>query len=259
MPELPEVERAARVLEAAVRGKAIRDLRVLHPSLARRLPAQRVAELRGRTIERVERRGKHQLLHLEGGVMLHAHFRMTGDWAVGRTDEPEERFTRAVLDLSDDTRVSLVDSRALATLTVHLPGEASLPQLGPEPFSAMFSAEWLRDVLQRRRGAIKPALLDQRVVAGLGNIYTAEALWLARISPRAMAARLGPERRERLVRAIRRVLDRAPAARYADDDRAARWRVYDREGKPCRRCGAPIARIVQGGRSTYFCRRCQRS
>lgn len=258
MPELPEVERAARTLDAAVRGKTMTNLRVLHPSLARQLPAGRIAALRGRTIERIERRGKHQLLHLDGGIVLHAHFRMTGDWSIGRLEEPEERFARAVLELSDGTRVSLLDSRALATLTVHLPGEAPLPQLGPEPFDATFSAEWLRQAFERRRGAIKPSLLDQRVVAGLGNIYAAEALWLARISPRAIAARLGPARRARLVRAIRDVLRRAPAARYADRDGAARWRVYDREGKPCRRCGAPIARIVQGGRSTYFCPRCQR-
>ncbi|HET7564251.1 MAG TPA: bifunctional DNA-formamidopyrimidine glycosylase/DNA-(apurinic or apyrimidinic site) lyase [Gemmatimonadaceae bacterium] len=258
MPELPEVERAARVLERAVRGKTIVALRVLHPSLARRLPLERLAQLRGRTIERVERRGKHQLLHLDNGMVLHAHFRMTGDWMIGHAHDPDERFTRAVLEFSDGTRVSLVDSRALATLTVHFSGEVPLPPLGPEPFSTAFTSEWLRHALERRRGAIKLSLLDQRVVAGLGNIYAAEALWLARISPRAIAARLGPERRDRLVRAIRDVLRRAPAARYTERDAGARWRVYDREGKPCRRCGTPIARIVQGGRSTYFCPTCQR-
>jgi len=258
MPELPEVERAARRLEAAARGKVIVELRVLHPSLARRLPAELAATVRGRRIAAVERRGKHQLLRLDDGSALHVHFRMSGDWVVGHQGGTEERHARAVLELSDGTRISLVDSRALATLTLHAPGEDPLPQLGPEPFSAAFTADALGRALAHRRGAIKPALLDQRVVAGVGNIYAAEALWLARISPRAMAARLGPARRERLVRAIRQVLRRAPAARYADRDVRARWRVYDREGRPCRRCGAPVARIVQSGRSTYFCPRCQR-
>jgi len=259
MPELPEVERAARRLEAAARGKTIIELRVLHPSLARRLPAELATSVRGRRIVAIERRGKHQVLRLDDGSVLHVHFRMSGDWVVGHRSDAEVRHARAVLDLSDGARVSLVDSRALATLTLHAPGEDPLPQLGPEPFSTAFTADSLGHALAHRRAAIKPALLDQRVVAGVGNIYAAEALWLARISPRASAARLGPERRARLVRAIRQVLRRAPSARYADRDDRVRWRVYDREGAPCRRCGSPIMRIVQGGRSTYYCPRCQRS
>jgi formamidopyrimidine-DNA glycosylase len=258
MPELPEVERAARALDAAARGKTIAALRVLHRSLARRLSDERAEQARGRVIERVERRGKHQLLHLSGGVVLHAHFRMAGDWVVGRVGDPEERFARAVLELTDGTRVSLVDSRALATLSLHDPGDTVLPALGPEPFSAAFTTDWLRAALAGRRIAIKPALLDQRVVAGLGNIYAAEALWLARIDPRATAGRLGAARLERLVRAIRQVLTRAPTERYTERGGEVRWRVYDREGSRCRRCGGTIARTVQAGRSTYYCPRCQR-
>src|SRR5919206_4644465 len=258
MPELPEVEHAARTLEAAVRGKRVEQLRVRHPALERRLPAERARRVRGRAVRRVERRGKHQLLHLDDGSVIHVHFRMTGDWAIGRVGEDDVPFARAVLEFEDGTRVSLVDPRALATLALHDAGSA-LPELGPEPFDASFTAESLGAALARRRGPIKPALLDQRVVAGLGNIYVAEALWLARISPRARAATLSLERRRRLVQAIRRVLRRAPAGRYWADERTARWRVYDREGEPCPRCRATIARIVQAGRSTYFCPRCQRS
>jgi formamidopyrimidine-DNA glycosylase len=206
----------------------------------------------------VERRGKHQLLHLDDGSVVHVHFRMTGDWDIGRVGEDDPPFARAALEFDDGTRASLVDSRALATLALHDSSDA-LPDLGPEPFDAAFTATSLGAALARRRGPIKPALLDQRVVAGLGNIYVAEALWLARISPRARAATLSDARRRRLVQAIRRVLRRAPAGRYWADARTSRWRVYDREGLPCPRCGATVARIVQAGRSTYYCPRCQRS
>jgi formamidopyrimidine-DNA glycosylase len=183
---------------------------------------------------------------------------MTGDWEIGRVTESEAPLARAVLEFEDGTRVSLVDPRALATVALH-DSDSALPDLGPEPFDAAFTAESLGAALARRRGPIKPALLDQRVVAGLGNIYVAEALWLARISPRARATTLSAERRRRLVQAIRRVLHRAPAGRYWADERTARWRVYDREGEACPRCRATIARIVQAGRSTYYCPRCQRT
>jgi formamidopyrimidine-DNA glycosylase len=208
-------------------------------------------------VQRVERRGKHQLLHLDDGSVVHVHFRMTGDWLIGQVGDDDARLSRAVLEFEDGTRVSLVDSRALATVALH-DSATTLPELGPEPFDATFSATSLGASLARRRGPIKPALLDQRVVAGLGNIYVAEALWLARINPRASAATLSAERRQRLVRAIRSVLRRAPAGRYWADERTSRWRVYDREGKPCPRCRSTITRIVQAGRSTYFCPHCQR-
>jgi formamidopyrimidine-DNA glycosylase len=259
MPELPEVEEAAGRLRSAALGKTIVRLRVLHPALARRFPARDAASVAGATIRRIERRGKHQLLHLDDGRALVVHFRMTGDWEVGRVEEPEPRFARAALDLADGTRVTLADPRALATLTLHDARSAPLPALGPEANDPAFTAEHLGEALAARRGAIKPALLDQRVVAGLGNIYAAEALWRARISPRASARALSLERRRRLVRAIRDVLDRAPGGRYWIGEREARWKVYDREGKACPRCGSRIRRITQAGRSTYYCPRCQRS
>ena len=260
MPELPEVESAARILAAAARGKSITSLRILHPALARRLPNGQLERVRGLVVDRVERRGKHQLLHLGDGSILHVHFRMTGDWLVGRCGAADAPFARAALELVDGTRISLIDPRALATITWHAPGSAPLPTLGPEPTDPAFTATFLRDVLATRHGAIKPALLDQRVVAGLGNIYAAEALWLARISPRARATNLSAVRRTRLVRAIQQVLTRASrrAGRYADGA-TIRFNVYDREGECCRRCGRRIVRITQVGRSTYYCPRCQRA
>ena len=130
--------------------------------------------------------------------------------------------------------------------------------MGPEADDPAFTADALGAALAKRRGPIKPALLDQRVVAGLGNIYAAEALWLAKISPFTPASKLGAERRTRLVRAIRDVLRRAPSGRYWMSDRVTNWRVYDREGQKCKRCDGRIKRSVQGGRSTFHCAKCQR-
>lgn len=258
MPELPEVERASRLLRDAVVGRPIAAVRVLHPSLARRLTAIELATLNGRVIVAVERRGKHQLMRLDDGRVLHAHFRMTGDWVTGRAGDALRPTVRAVIDLADGSAVALDDSRALATLTLHAAGDNPLPALGPEPSDATFTADSLGAALATRRGPIKPALLDQRVVAGLGNIYAAEALWEARISPRAPARSLSDARLRTLVRAIRKVLERAPAARYSDDSRSSRWRVYDREGARCPRHDGTIRRVVQAGRSTYYCPGCQR-
>jgi formamidopyrimidine-DNA glycosylase len=260
MPELPEITAAALQLSSALKGKTLARAETLHKSFTRRLPKKHSASLPGRTVSTVTRRGKHQLLHFTDGAVLLAHFRLNGEWDVARDGDPIPRFARVVLTATDGTRVSLVDSRALSTLELAASAEqaaAKLPDLGPEPDQPAFTAAALGASLARRRGPIKPALLDQRIVAGLGNIYTVEALWLARISPATPAAKLGPARLTRLVKAIRDVLRRAPAGRYWMDDRVTNWRVYDREGSPCRRCGARIRRVAQGGRSTYHCPGCQ--
>ena len=260
MPELPEVAEAAQRLSRAVRGKSIREVTVLHPSLRRRLSRRDAERLRGLVIRGVERRGKHQLLELSDGSTLCVHFRMSGDWSVGRSGDETEPFARLLLDLTDGTRVALVDPRALATLSVAAPGQAAAPSIGPDALDPAFGHRELAAALARKRSAIKPALLDQRVVAGLGNIYAAEALWEARMSPFADAATLGAERLRRLVSAIRLVLTRAQRnpARYSDRSAEPRFRVYGRAGEPCPRCGAPIVRKVQAGRSTYYCPHCQR-
>jgi formamidopyrimidine-DNA glycosylase len=256
MPELPEVEAAVRELRAAIVARAVARVRRLHPTIVRALPDADADALLGRRVVAVERRGKHQLLRLDDGTVLHAHFRMSGDWCVGRAGETP-RHARAVLDLDDGSAVALVDPRALATLALRR-ADAD-PALGPEATDPAFDADALGRALARRRGPIKPALLDQRVVAGLGNIYAAEALWRARISPRAAASALGPARRARLVDAIRETLREALAApaRYSSGEGADAMRVYGREGEPCARCGAAIRRVVQAGRSTYYCPRCQ--
>lgn len=256
MPELPEVEAAMNVLRRRAKGRTIARLRLLHPAMRRRLSPARVRSLAGAQIERVERRGKHQLLHLTDGRVLHAHFRMNGDWECGKVTDELPRFARAVLEFTDGTRLSFVDSRALGTIELHPAGALLDLGLGPDASDKKWTAEQLGGALATRRGPIKPALLDQKLVAGLGNIYAAESLWRARIDPRAPSRSLTPVQVKALRRSVAAVLERATGSRYTDDSTVA-LDVYDREGLPCRRCRTPIERIVQAGRSTYFCPSCQ--
>lgn len=258
MPELPEVEYAARQLRAAVVGRMVREVKALHPSQRRGLPPRDIARVRGATIESVERRGKHQLLRLSTGDTLVVHFRMTGDWLLDSSDGSVPRFARVVIGLDDGVRISLVDPRALSTVRVVRRDGRGMPELGPDAADPTVSVDTFGAALERRRVAIKVALLDQRVLAGVGNIYAAEALWLARIDPRVPASSLSRARRARLLDAIRAVLAKAEGVgeRYRDD--SGRFEVYGREGEPCTRCGARIRRLHQAGRSTYYCPRCQR-
>ena len=257
MPELPEVESAVRRLRRATVGKRITDGAVLHPSLRRRLTNARLRSTRGVSVVSVDRRGKHQLLRLDDGRVLHGHFRMTGDWTIDRADDELPRFARAWVSFDDGTRVVLDDPRALSTLDLHGKTEELDLGLGPEPSDASLTTDYLLDAFARRRGPIKPVLLDQRVIAGLGNIYAAESLWHAKISPLTNAAELSKKQIADLLRAIRKVIKAATGARYTDSD-VSRLAVYDRAGQPCRRCGTTIERVVQAGRSTYYCPGCQR-
>jgi formamidopyrimidine-DNA glycosylase len=259
MPELPEVERAARALKRASLGKTIASVRAIHPALKRKLPPARARLAKGKRIKAIERRGKHQLLHLDSGDTLVVHFRMNGDWEIGTTADSLDQFTRAVIELTDGTRVSLVDRRALSSITLDREGASSLPKLGREASDRALDADYLLGALEKKKIAIKPALMDQSVVAGLGNIYVAEALWEAELDPRTPSAKVLRVNLEKLIAAIRLVLSpkkRRPG-RYTDTRGVSRFAVYDREGKICRRCGGTIERIVQAGRSTYFCPDCQ--
>ena len=260
MPELPEVERAARVLRKAAAGRTIDRIRLLHPALKRRISAHRLRTLRGATVADVVRRGKHQLLMLDDGRVFHVHFRMAGDWSVGRTEDPLPKFARATIELTSGERVALIDPRALSTVELHSVGSDPIVGLGLEPADAALTPAVLLDAFARRRGPIKPVLLDQRIIAGIGNIYASEALWRAKINPAAAASELTRARITRLLGAIRDVLGRAARVpgRYRDTRDSVRIAVYGRAGKPCRRCSTPIERIVQAGRSTYFCPKCQR-
>jgi formamidopyrimidine-DNA glycosylase len=261
MPELPEVERAVAVARAVALGRTITSVRVRHPSQRRGLPARDARSLVGDRVVAVERRGKSQHLVLASGRVLCVHFRMTGDWLVPGP-APLPRPVRAVIAFDDGGRLALHDPRALSVISLCAAGEDGTAGLGPDALERAFTPEYLITALARRRIPIKVALLDQSVVAGIGNIYASEALWRARIDPRIPANRLTRARLATLVRAIRTTLRIAlrRQERYygsGNEDDGNRFAVYDREGEPCRRCRARIKRIIQAGRSTYFCAACQ--
>lgn len=259
MPELPEVEYAARTARRVLAGRRIIAARAHHPSQRRTLTAAVARRIAGQRVKGVERRGKHQLLVLADGATVLVHFRLNGDWHVGRSATALPPHARVSFDLDNGRRLSLVDSRALCTVQWFSAAASPELGLGPEPEDPSLTAKALRTALARKRGPIKPALLDQTLVAGVGNIYAAEACWHARISPRTPAARLSAVRVARLLAGLRLALadGHINAGRYHVGEREIPFKVYDREGEPCTHCGSAIRRIVQAGRGTWFCARCQ--
>ncbi len=262
MPELPEVEVSRQLLLPLVRGRRIE--RIVHQDPKRYKDTDRAA---GQRIHDLRRRGKFLIFDLDRGHLV-VHFGMSGGFRFAPTPH-----TRAVLEL-EDRRLYFHDPRRFGYLRWVARPEAVplLATMGPEPLSEAFTPAYLRRVLAGRRRPIKSALLDQRLVAGLGNIYSDEALFKARIHPLTPAGALGPRRIARLHGAIRDVLTRAIAAggsTLADksylrpDARPGYFQiehaVYGREGQPCPVCGTPIARVRVAGRSSYFCPRCQRA
>jgi formamidopyrimidine-DNA glycosylase len=254
VPELPEVERAVVALRRHLVGRRIKSLEIHHPALARRLSARQRRSVAGARVVAITRRGKHQLIELDDGRMLHAHFRMTGAWVAGKA-AAAARYPRATLRLDDGLSVVLDDPRALSSIELDRAGVNPTPDIGPDADDPSLDADWLLDRLRARRIPIKVALLDQRIIAGVGNIYAAESLWRARIDPRRSARSIPRAEIAKLLAGIRAVLHRASGARYRDG--GSRFEVYDRAGKPCRRCRATIERITQAARSTYFCPHCQ--
>lgn len=259
MPELPEVEFAIRRLRRVIRGRRIERLRAHHRSQRRGLTPAAIRRIEGRVVVDVLRRGKHQLLILDDGATLLVHFRMNGDWVLDQRDTALPPHARVTFDLDSGRRAVLVDSRALCTVTWHAPGDPPALGLGPEPEDPSLTPAQLRARLATKRGPLKPVLLDQSMLAGVGNIYAAEACWHARISPRAIASSLTLARVARLLEGLRTALGdgHVNAGRYHRGEREIPFRVYDREGEPCTRCASPVRRITQAGRSTYFCTRCQ--
>ena len=260
MPELPEVEAAAVRLRSVILGRTLLTLAAHHPSQQRQLPIIVIRRASGQAVVRVERRGKHQLIHLHDGGLLHIHFRMNGDWEFTRVSDPLPRYARVTFDFDDGARVSLTDSRALCTVRYHAAGRPPALELGPEADDPALTGSTVRLSLATKRGPIKAALLDQRVIAGIGNIYASEALWRSRINPSAVAGTLSLAHVKRLLTGLRTALADGVrnAGYYRTGGRVTPFKVYDRAGEPCKRCGKKIKRIVQAGRSTYYCPNCQR-
>jgi formamidopyrimidine-DNA glycosylase len=267
MPELPEVETIRTQLAPRLEGRTIVRAEILDPRLTRPYDLFEVAEeLEGDTVVGVERRGKYLLVRLESGLGLLVHLRMTGSFGFAPVSHE-----RAVLELDDGSRVVYRDVRRFGTWLVLENAELE-PYLatknGPEPLGPRFSARWLATQLARRKAPLKAVLLDQRVVAGLGNIYADEALWRARMNPLRPANGLTDDEVALVTRAIRAAL-RAGIERqgstlrdYAAPDGASgsmqeEFRVYGRDGEPCRRCRTLIVKTRVGGRGTWFCPHCQ--
>jgi formamidopyrimidine-DNA glycosylase len=274
VPELPEVEIVRRGIAPVLEGGTIERAVILDPRLVRPFdPGIVASELVGERVTTVGRRGKYLIVWFESGRALLIHLRMTGSLrhaAYGAlTDDP---YTRAVLSLDNGSDVAFRDVRRFATWELLEPpdvGPFLAERLGPEPLGR-FSAARLGRRLEGRRAPLKSALLDQRTVAGLGNIYVDEALWHSRLHPLRVAGSLDREELSRLHRAMRRVLRRgierhgSTLSDFAAPDGAygsmqEEFRAYGRGGDPCDRCRGPLERIVVGGRGTTFCPRCQPS
>jgi formamidopyrimidine-DNA glycosylase len=272
VPELPEVESVRRRLEPVLTGRRleaveIRDVRLVAPLDPRAVGA----ELDGERVAAVERRGKYLILRFESERVLLVHLRMTGSFEHG-PELAEDPYRRALVRLDDGTQLAYRDVRRFGTWLLLEPGEevAYLARrLGAEPFDDAFTPAALAKRLAGRRAPVKAALLDQRTLAGMGNIYVDEALWRAKLHPLRPAASLRPAEVKRLHEAIRAVLELGIARQgstlrdYRLPDGSSggmqtEFRVYGREGEPCERCGSPITRTVVGGRGTWFCPRCQR-
>ena len=267
MPELPEVEAASRHLRAWLSGHRIERARAARTRVLRGQAPQRFAALKGHRLERIERFGKWMLLSFDGGEGLISHLGMTGKWVRRRADEPLTGHTRATLELDDGLAVDYRDPRLFGLLlrgkTERLRVLPSLTQLGPDPLPAI-DVERLHSMLSRTRRSLKEALMDQRTLAGLGNIYVVEALHRAKLDPRRAGTTLSVEETRRLAGAILDTLQAALVEEagdepitYVEEGGENVFRVYDRGGLPCLACATPIRRIVQGGRSTFYCPACQ--
>lgn len=292
MPELPEVETVVRGLRPALEGKRLARVELRRPDLRFPFPDNFETRLTGRTVTEVVRRAKYILIRLDSGETWLAHLGMSGRFTVspgaaGRSGQAGhnsgwamvEKHDHVLVEVADGGRVVFNDTRRFGFMDLIPPGaegeNVHLAALGPEPLSEEFDAAYLAAALRGKRTPVKSALLDQHVVAGIGNIYACEALWRAGISPRRSAHTVAGGRAERLVAAVQSVLGEAIEAGgsslrdYVQTDGELgyfqhRWAVYDREGETCSKCleagveDCRIGRIVQSGRSTFYCSRQQR-
>jgi formamidopyrimidine-DNA glycosylase len=274
VPELPEVEAVRLALDPVLTGARIERVELRRAGLRAPFPSRFQPDIEGQRVARLTRRAKYLMATLSSGDVLVMHLGMSGSFRTepaehggGDDSDPHDHVlfhldSGTTVIFNDPRRFGVMDLLSPAALAAH----ASIGGLGPEPLSPAFDAAALARACRGKKVSLKAALLDQRVVAGVGNIYACEALHVARLSPARKASTLATpagrprESAERLARAIKAVLSRAIARAGRADYRSDRFHVYDREGRPCPRrgCGGTIKRQVQGGRSTFHCPRCQR-
>lgn len=271
MPELPEVETTVRGLEPVLKGKRIASIELRREDLRWPFPPDLRQRLTGARVTALGRRAKYGLIETDRGDTMIFHLGMSGHWRV----DPFElgKHDHVVIETEEGRRLALNDHRRFGSLdivrTEELANYGPFVKMGPEPLSEAFDAPYLAEVLKGRSAPIKALLLDQRIVAGLGNIYVCDALNLAKIAPGRAGGHIAQARLDRLAEAVKRVLHAAIAAGGSSlrdfvqpggelGYFSKEWRVYGREGLPCPRCGATIRRRVDSGRSTFHCPKCQR-
>jgi formamidopyrimidine-DNA glycosylase len=270
MPELPEVETTRLGLLPRLQGRALMRIEVRNPHLRWRVPDDLEARLAGHTLRQLDRRGKYLLFDFGPATQI-VHLGMSGSLRFAEADEPAARHDHVDWLFDDGTMLRLRDPRRFgAVLWTENPAQHPLlAQLGPEPLTPEFDAAYLHAQCQRRKATIKQVIMDSQVVVGVGNIYASESLFHAGIRPATSARRLSRPACTRLVAAIKQVLTAAIAAGgsslrdYVHSSGELGYfqlqtRVYDREGLPCKTCAAPIRRIVQGQRASFYCPTCQR-
>jgi formamidopyrimidine-DNA glycosylase len=273
VPELPEVETVARLIRPHLVGRVVRASEVSWPRTVGGRVASFERAVVGARIESVERRAKYIVLELSRGGRaagaLLGHLRMTGRMHVEAGDWDPGKFSKVRLELDDGRAFHFIDVRKFGRLVFTPDARRELSELGPEPLGDEFTAEWLAHALRARRRALKPLLLDQTFLAGLGNIYVDESLFRARLHPLASSQRVGPEQARALHREIRATLAEAVEREGSSFDVFYRtpegnpgsyqeqFKVYGRGGEPCRVCAATIVRFVVGQRGTHVCPKCQ--
>lgn len=277
MPELPEVELVAKSLNELVKGRKIIIAELLRERLAPENPPEEfAAKLKNSTINSVTRRGKHILFDLSNGKTLIVHLRMSGRFKLLPIERELPKFTHAIFYFEDETRLIFTDQRHFGFMkiveTENLQEAKEIKKLAPEPFSDEFSKEYFRETLKTSSRSLKEFLLDQTKVTGLGNIYAAEAMFLAKLHPQTPANEVSIVKANRLHEFIKEVLAESIAygstlnadpenidGSYYGGGYENEWRVYDRENEPCVVCGTKIERLKQAGRSSYFCPKCQKT
>lgn len=267
MPELPEVDAVVRRLFESAAGATIQSSHIERAGNVAPQRAEHFTVLHGATLLNVRRRAKYIFLDFSRGLHMQVHLRMTGNLYVLPDHRLRPHTARVWFRLADGRALIFDDPRTLGRVHMVTPEEMAAldAELGPEPLAASFTPAILKQILTATRAPIKPALLDQTRIAGIGNIYASEALFHARIHPTTPANQVGPRKIKPLHQAIQKVLTHAVASAYAEytrpgtaiDSVSFGVAVYDREGEPCLKCRRPIERIIQAGRSTYFCPRCQ--
>jgi formamidopyrimidine-DNA glycosylase len=273
VPELPEVETIRRGLEPLLTGRRVVGVMVRERRLRQPVAKRALGRLRGAAVTSVGRRSKYLLVGTDAGLTLLIHLGMTGRLWVADAARPPRPHEHLVFGLDDGRTLRFADPRRFGLVEVvpdrRLGTHPSLRDLGPEPLEEGVTGGSLRATTRGRRKPIKNFLMDTRSIAGVGNIYACEALHRAGVHPRRAVGRVGPEAWDRLATAVKAVLREAIEAGgttlrdfYNAAEEAGEFavalRVYDREGRPCRRCGSAIRRIVQAGRATFYCPRCQR-